>query len=147
MGQSTDGILFYGFPIEEDTANGNVIAGLSPEGDEPERPENLDADVDYDYSDQDTIWAKKFGLKGGYKEVWKHQETYPVTIGRHCSGDYPMYYVAIKESELTANRGYPQEVKSLEVNLAWKHQLIEFCKVYGLEPPAKFGWYLASYWG
>jgi hypothetical protein len=140
MGTSTDGILFYGFPIEEDGANANVLAGLTPEGEEIE-PE-VD---DYDPSDEDSVWAEKFGLKE--EAVWEHREKYPVEIVHHCSSEYPMYGIAVRESHLSTRRGHPKEVKSFEVQPNWDSRLRGFCKVYGLVPPEKFGWYLASYWG
>ena len=124
MGVSTDAILFYGFPVDDGGPNHEIICGS-----------DLDAD---DELDEDEIWRRKFALPPEVA-VWQHQDKYPVTVGTHCSGDCPLHYVAVKKSEITASRGYPEEIKSLDVNPKWDRQLLEFCKVWGLKPPKKFG--------
>jgi hypothetical protein len=132
MGVSTNAILFYGFLIEEDSDNQEVITMEDGGG-----------------TDRDNFWARKFNLpENDWETIYEHQGEYPVRIGTHCSGDYPMYYIAIRASEIVANRGYPEELKAEDLvkKLEWDNQLREFCKIYGLTPPEKFGWCLASYW-
>lgn len=131
MGTSTDAILFYGFPIDDGSDNHEVLTGFG---------ENED-----DGMDEDELWRKKFNLPEDV-DVWQHQKTHPVTIGGHCSCDCRMYYVSIKKSELTANRGCPKKVKTLDIDAKWDEQLNEFCKVYGLKPPKSYGWHLVSDW-
>ena len=58
-----------------------------------------------------------------------------------------MYAVGITKSYLSASRGTPKKVENFVPELIWKGQLLEFCEKFGFEPPAEFGWYLASYWG
>lgn len=72
---------------------------------------------------------------------------HPVLIGGHCSTSYPMPYVYIQDSHITAWRGSPQEVTSLAVDPDWQKMLDTFCaqwkiNVEDMEP----GWFVASVW-
>lgn len=142
MGTSTDGILFYGFSVGEDE-NAEIIRGMDGNGEyvvgsEDEEP------------DEDAIWAHHFKLDPDpdkVEKVWRHKEKHVIQIGTHCSYDYPMYYVAIRKSVLSASRGTPEKVDTLEIGKDWDKQLKEFCDLWELEPPNEFGWYLCSLWG
>ena len=134
MGTSTNGILFYGFPVNEDDKNQEILSGADEHG-----------DYNDDEFDLDVLWAEKFGLDPkNHGEIWKHQQHYPVKIGFHCSDSYPMHYVAVRKSEVVSNRGYPKRVKALEVDPAWDKQIKDFCTKFGLKPPKEFGWWVAS---
>ena len=100
MGVSTNGIAFYGFPIEEwedfDSTPWEKLAEEDPEG--------------Y-YEDWDDYYAIKMGTTSNkWKEKRKLRDKCKCTIGTHCSCDYPMYFVAIKHTVTTAYRGYPKRL-------------------------------------
>lgn len=91
-------------------------------------------------------------------------ESTGVTMGVHCSDSVPMYYLAIKSSELTAYRGSPKLVNPYktaahsgnprpgDMRGDWDKELLAFAEVFGLPAPdtngaSELGWWLASYWG
>jgi hypothetical protein len=165
MGVSTDGQLCYGIPF-------------------PERfrfPWNDDND---EYSqDQDEWWRKINGYKppfeiynkdGEYlngnkppedvidkyyehRREWEKANPFPVEIVNYCSGECPMYMVAVKESLKKNSRGYPEviDTSKLEVTEDQHYILLDFIKKYlkdaidenDEEIPLEPKWYLSSYWG
>lgn len=66
----------------------------------------------------------------------------------YCSGDYPMYILAVPRTVLSASRGYPHEFNPslLYVTDNERNSLVAFCKEHGLEV-GEPRWYLSSYWG
>lgn len=84
---------------------------------------------------------------------WKDPdlEDLQLDFDRHCSGDYPMFYIAVRESHLTAHRGYPQRITSPDVGIkthpGWDERVLEFCKRKNIEPQSECGWWLVSLWG
>lgn len=142
MTVSTDAILFFGFGLyeeEPEACKGGGISGWT------------------DY------YAIKMGIKPPPKEFndetkpdikrfWKERDEIvkksQCGIGAHCSSDYPMYYVYIEVSEITAHRGYPKEVQlnALKVEPSWIILLKTFCETMDIkyqEPK----WILCSHWG
>ena len=119
-----------------------------------------DESVPYDrYSEKEALYREwrdknKDRLDKFYKDkkdfLKKLQQD--VELGRHCSGDYPMYYISIEEAHHQAGRGYPTElapedlVVSVEKRAEWDARLKAFCEMAGIEIPEKFGWFLVSYW-
>ena len=163
MGVSTNGIVFYGFLINEDEDEAfeqfaplfNRITGRSDEDADEDADEDEGVYVDVDV---DEIVAKLYGWDGEnpqYCFEWENEHPSPITIGMHCSHEYPMYYVAIKASEVTAYRGHPKslnEVLSIQPKLGeptWNDLLCDFCERAGITPPPsdKFGWFVVSMWG
>lgn len=139
MTVSTDGILFYGFLLEND-----------PE--EWEAPFNTD--------DWEEVYCAKKGLPAPadpyegreslFKEYWTAKRDLlkeaNAKLSAHCSGDYPMWYVCVNASETTANRGYPQQIDNLNVGPDWHAKLKDFCDTLGIEYQQP-RWWLVSYWG
>lgn len=85
-------------------------------------------------------------LDANYNAQKEAQEACPIELVRHCSGDDPMYIVAVKDSVFTANR-----VSALVVgveDLLIPNRIFEafnFCEEYGIpfEDPQ---WLLCSMW-
>jgi hypothetical protein len=142
VGTSTDGILFYGYNFSEDT----------------EFPWSEDEETDFE-----SYLAEHSGLhydpeSPDHYEQYSAQQDYikslPVVIGTHCSGEYPMYYLAIRVTESTASRGSPKLVKPNAPYVGasgWDGQLTEFAREFELPLPgqdeaSEIGWWLASYW-
>ena len=75
--------------------------------------------------------------------LWKNKD---FELINYCSGDYPIYAIAIKDSSRSCSRGYPIEIKSLIANPKWDKILKDFMqnhKIIG----KKVSWWLGSYWG
>lgn len=129
MGTSTDAILFYGFSFEDDDA-----------------PEWIE--------EGEETWEEKYAIAHGvnpenHKKAWDIANQSPCELNYHCYIDYPMYLIAIKKTKITANRGGPEEIseKHFKTEKSWDKEIRDFCKILGVTPPEKFGWYLVSYWG
>jgi len=71
----------------------------------------------------------------------------PVELVNYCSGDYPMWIIAVPYVGELARRGYPVTFvpSELTVSDAQVKALVDFCKNVGLE--GEPSWYLSSYWG
>ncbi len=135
MGQSTDGQLWYGVVFED--------------GYEFPWP-------DYDIEDW---WRTEQGFDASrgypaegwldYQKAFDAEHPCPVELINYCSGEYPMYGLAIPASKRTASRGYPERLDGGlgVVTEAEKKALLDFCAKYGLKPESSDGWYLSSYWG
>jgi hypothetical protein len=145
VGQSTNGILCYGFclPYEDEP-----IPWLQIEGEDDEEMEF------------DEFLAKLEGLEkptADYKEdpkphkaYWKAKDELAAKVGvtlvYHCSGDYSMYILAIRESEYTASRGYPKGLgQGLPDTVEWRDRLKAFCERAGIRF-AEPQWILCSMW-
>lgn len=87
----------------------------------------------------------RIGLDKYYEDRKKVAETCPVELIRHCSGDYPMYFLAVKGHTYSASRGYPVEVEDLNVDPKALEAFKAFCAKYGIEYTEP-KWYLASLW-
>jgi hypothetical protein len=158
MGVSTDAILFWGIVSDEE---GHPWLKHQPEDDEDDDDDDSDDDSDDDEFDWEEVYAEAMGVpcpdaeygddtKPIYQAYWKRKreiiEASGCTFGSHCSGDCPMDYVAVVESETTARRGYPEEITSLEVKPDWEPKLREFCEKLNI-PWGEPKWWLVSYWG
>lgn len=160
MGQSTDAILCFGVDF----------------GDEHEFPWETEEEYfeDWFYNlhglSTDALWAEYHAWaeeQGGaswreYEQVcpsWKDAlndlyeqrkealKSCPIEFVRHCSGDYPMWIVAVKGTVRTAYRGRPIEISidSLTDCAEMEIRAEAFCAEHGIpfEDPQ---WLLASDW-
>jgi hypothetical protein len=134
MGVSTDGILFYGIAYDED--------GLWEESKE------------WDYEND---WEETFYIRTGTpcypKDGWFEAQKatkakWGVEIGRHCSDECTMYYVALVSHNFSACRGYPEEITAEKMALPADadEKIKAFCELMGI-PYEKPKWMLASYVG
>ena len=141
MGVTTDGQISYGIMLTE----------------EVELPWDTD---EFEYEIEDW-WLKQTGFKLKYEDdpdtyftevkAWLDIHPIPVEPVNYCSGDYPMYILAVPNSVKTYSRGYPLmfDPTALERISPEEHRsIIEFCKKYEIETDGEHpGWYLSSYWG
>ena len=150
MGVSTDGILFYGIAYGEDGEHFEISELAESNG--------LDEN-DFEFED---LYALKVGVDRPkeafskaseplYHQYWdKKREVNQQSgceVGTYCSDGSPMYYVCIRDSEYTANRGYATEIPDgLTAKPEWKDKLKEYCGLMGL-PYMEPAWLLVSYWG
>ena len=89
-----------------------------------------------------------------HRRAFDEQNPFPVTLINTCSGDYPMYILAIPTTCLTASRGYPKifDPKSLTIEQKDIDGLLHFITKYikfedECEIDLNPKWYLSSYWG
>jgi hypothetical protein len=155
MGQSTDGILAYGYDIKR-PGEGMQFRELD-EDDVPRWLRDSD-DEDADWLDFGDAAMQRLLAANGFTETWETRTgdgyhareseakaALGVDIVTHCSGEYPMYLLAAKSQE--ARRSYPEAAdftlpENGDERLAWALEVL------GIKPEAdKPQWLLASYWG
>ena len=154
MSTSTDAILFFGVLLDEDQ----------------ELPwEDSDDEFGGWFIRNETAWkpAKECYDENGehlpgvteedvtqYWAEFRDYEPKHFEIVYHCSYEYPMFGLALKDCTLRAYRGYPKvvnfgEIISAEKALALpddRQVLDDFIKKHGLKV-SEYGWYLVSMWG
>jgi hypothetical protein len=138
MGVSTDAILFWGITFEEGADYLDDIDDRAEEAEEEDEAREVPRP-----EDRGDIRSPEWEEWRGRFWAWKKEQP---TVGRHCSGDYPMYYVTVGGSERRASRGSAVEVTSLEVEPGWGPKLKAYCERLGL-PWSEPKWWLVSYWG
>ena len=153
MGQSTNGMLVYGYDLGGDEdgwqiAEENIAAflewGSGEDGDLVEKGKvRLLASVGF----TETDWRAD-----GYHERKKAaEERLGVEFESYCSGDYPMWLLAAHT--VTVYRGDCKEIDFAALEKArtegdWDAKLAHAIQVLGITPTQeKPGWLLVSYWG
>lgn len=125
MGTSTDAILCYGININE----------------------NYLADCEEDTGELDESWAKENGSKLIRWMLYYGESVNGVKIITHCSDEYPMYLLVAEGSDVTAWRGYPKKINSIDPNLNWNNLIANFVEENNVQTDGEIGWWLCSYWG
>ena len=142
MGQSTNAIIAYGFDLGEELPQSLQIA----------REEDSDFEWESfliaDYGIEVPTWQP--GQYEAYSEARKTALTQvPVDVIEHCSGDYPMYFLAVRGTDITARRGYPERLPPRRphdfVSQAQIDALYAFCKRHDIEWQEP-GWHIFSMW-
>ncbi len=102
MGTSTDGIICMGIFTGEESP----FEVCSRTGDLP------DAD-DFIY-DAEGWWFAYKGYDGPddytAEKEWLEENPMPFEMFNTCSGDYPMWIIAVPGTGITARRGYPEKI-------------------------------------
>ncbi len=160
MGVSTDAILFYGYAWSDQA---DLVPFLPEDGGWEELiarrrghvnpwDEWVEPAPQMTYAARERL-SKKWSddnrtrLDGWYKAKADVKAEFGVDIHSHCSGDYPMPYIAVNDSHLCASRGNPQEVEKLQVGPDWNDKLIRFAAELGIAlPEGGPKWWLVSYW-
>ena len=139
MGTSTDGILCYGIDLGEDVS---------------ELPWNEKTDDWEDvYEDIDDWWAQingcDYGVIGDYDLLckWQEENPMPVDLVWHCSYEYPMYILAVVDTEITANRGCPEVVDIKPPDFKKVLDFNNFRDKYKIGVDEDPSWLLCSMWG
>lgn len=157
MSTSTDGQICYGiyfeegfeFPWSEDTEwEGDidewwlVESGWTWDEQNPfDKNGNYSSGIHTDHPLVNEYFYSRF--------KWKESHPCPVAEVNYQSIEVPAYILAIPESIITANRGYPQvlDPSQLVTTEKMRNTLIEFCQKYKIEMSTGPQWYLSSYWG
>jgi hypothetical protein len=128
MGQSTDAIIAFGVDLGEEL---------------PEFLEEFDGEFDEFLASISGL--PKWGEPGhSYEAHEAFAKAFPVTIIYHCSGDYPMYVLAVNGTEQRAWRGEPQTIEPLVVSDEQIAALRDFMNEHELD--GDLGWLLFSNW-
>lgn len=155
MGQSTDAILCFGIAFEEEfefpwseeedsdheswwlKVNGYSCPLFNPFTEEGDFKPGIDRE------------DPRIGEFFGHKRNWLRDHPFPVDVVHHCSGDYPMYILAVLGTEIYAHRGYPQSVdpEDFVIPEGGRETLLGFCEKYGIATVGGPKWWLCSYWG
>jgi len=149
MGVSTDGILFYGICLPEESYEWSDDSNCFIE-------EKLGLKDQSGLFDEHGEYAVEEGTEEHErrKKLWhKHKDRcmaarkeLGANVDIHCSYNYPMNYIFAEGSRIRASRGYPEEVKSLEVKPEWDVNIRKLCDILGVEYEQP-KWYLVSMWG
>ena len=118
------GVLGYQPPFKMYNSAGNFINGVEPPKEK----------VKAYYQDRRDFKARNPKL--------------PIELVNCCSGDYPMWILAVPSSCRSAGRGYPEAFHPSELSVSDDEvaALEEFCDNYDIERDAP-NWWLSSYWG
>lgn len=155
MGVSTDGQICFGnkyeeefqFPWDAEPFNGDesdwwrVECGFNP------------SQVVFDEHGEYLNGVKPSDevIRGHFEEQTAFDKAHPLPfqVINYCSGDYPMWILAVPSTVRRNNRGEARrfEPTDLVVTDAETHALREFCIKHDLIPEEDAGWYLTSYWG
>lgn len=152
MGQSTDAIIAYGFDLGEDhELPWAEHDGIEEWWDELTGFEPSDYPFDENECYDDTP-ERRERVEAYFAEraEWRREHPLPIQEIRHCSGDYPMIFIAAKGSQIRAHRGYPKPFAAQDlvesVGVREADQLIQFCIDHKIERPNPIGWQLFSMW-
>jgi hypothetical protein len=136
MGVSTNALMAFGFDLGE------------------ERPESF-TDSDEGYFEADEFLLRDFDAgipewtPGVGPDYWDNKSAalakIPVDIIEHCSGEYPMYFLAVRGTECEARRGYPSVAEQREIAAAEIDAMRAFCEKHGIEWQEP-RWYIFSMW-
>ena len=148
MGQSTNAILCYGFSLTEDDSE-QLPWLLDESGDQMDFSDFLAKKADLNMPP--VPWVQD-GNNDPWYDYWRMkreiEDKVGVTLVMHCSDEYPMYILAIKDSVHVAIRGTP-ELLGQSIPLArvqgWEKLLSDFCGDAGI-PFVQPQWMLCSMW-
>ncbi|TKC54027.1 MAG: hypothetical protein E5Y05_00220 [Mesorhizobium sp.] len=130
MGVSSDGILVYGIPCEEDAL--------------PEFLEEFEGDFD-EYLES-ISGLPKWGEPGhDFAAQRAFRDACPVDFVAHCSYDYPMYIIAVRAAQYRNSRGSVTEPDTFDVPLEKLHAFTNWCTERGIT--GKPRWCLVSMYG
>ena len=142
MGQSTNAILAFGFDLGEPSEELLKAFGTDPDN---------DSSIDFEQwiETQAGLVYPAGGTDKAYRAYRKARDAAaaacPVDLITHCSGDYPMYFLAVRGTEMTAHRGDPTAV-TIEAVAPEKIQAMrELCEKHGIEWKEP-GWHIFSMW-
>lgn len=145
MGVSTDGILFYGICIDPE----EVEVPWHSEEDDGDGPE-IHYAAKMGVKEPEDEYSDKPGVKEKYSKYWDEKQRINKESGCkvvwHCSWECPMFGLAISASTRTASRGYPTEIKAVEVDENWDVCLKDYCEKMDVEYEQP-KWWLVSMWG
>lgn len=147
MGQSTDAVLAYGYAWQSDD-----VDLLNTHND----------DTEDDYEEWEETVLRRRGITRGDEDygAWRERvkavrEEYGVSIGSHCSCEYPIPYIYVIGTRYQAYRGMAKVIEIVEQpTREWDAKLQKFIDDLGIsledpeygDPVVGPGWFLVSMW-
>lgn len=163
MGQSTDGQICYGillddgieFPWDADEFGGDEEGWWRKISDY--KPLHV-CFVSDDYAPGFGKTDPRVGEQFAHERAWLDANPLPFKMVNCCSGDYPIWIIAVPDSFISCYRGEPTKLLQRDEFsgmvctpgvVSWDEveALIAFCKKHSIAPDAIPAWYLSSYWG
>jgi len=137
MGVSTDGQICFG-NVYEDGFEFPWDAGDGDLEDWWRKQNGFDQSKDYPAEG----WLE-------YGKEFEAAHPCPVELVNYCSGEYPMWMLAVPSTCKSSSRGYPEKFQPSELVVpeAELKAFHDFCIKYDLVPEEDAAWYLTSYWG
>lgn len=155
MSTSTDGIIFFGILCPEECELPWHDAIYDNDIEEWWRKENGFEDIlnpwtaEGDYAEGWSTNDPRFDAYYQHRRDWIKSNPLPVDLIHHCSDSYPMFAIAVPNTELTASRGCPErfDPAQLSVGTDQIEKLKAFLTKYEIPYDGEPGWILTSYWG
>ncbi len=149
MSQSTDAILAFGFDLGEELPEKLVAAGR--ESDDEDDGEGFQWEMVAaslaGISPPADEWSD--ATKPQWHAFWDAcraaEAAHPLTLIGHCSGDYPMRFLAVNGTEMRANRGSPTAIKTPPISPASIEAMRSFCEQFDIEWQEP-EWHIFSMW-
>lgn len=151
MGVSTDGRICFGllyeegfdFPWDEDEKD--IEDWWRDQHDWKPSKEVYDGDGNH------LPGITKADIEAFYKEQrdWDEAHPLPVEVVNVCSGDCPIYMLAIPSTVKTANRGYPVIIDintDFQFKEGERQAFLDFIQTHELQTEHVPAWYLSSEW-
>lgn len=132
MGQSTNGTLVFGIDFGEEL---------------PEFLEEYSEDGDDWWEFTDAISGVEKDDPEGWDKRSKFRESHVADLVLYCSGEYPMYILAVNGTETTVRRGDVEEIDPAKMTVSPEviQKFKDFCGEYGVEWEEP-RWLLCSMW-
>ena len=152
MGQSTDGQLCYGLCLDDDVE----LPWVDEDGnDELEqwwlnvnqfRPAHEIYDENGDYLNGQEATDQQIETYWDERKQWLDAHPLPFELVNYCSGEWPMYILAVPGTLVTASRGCPEIVSAETIVAHDISPIVELCAKYSAHE-SRIGWFLSSFWG
>ena len=158
MGVSTDAIIAYGIAIPEDATlpwsdyEDEEDWWCDTQGFRPTIESPFTEEGEWKEGDLGEL-EKQSEARYKERQDWLAAHPMPVEVVHHCSGEYPMFVLAMPGSVQTAWRGSPVHLdtmppKPTEETDRFFEVVLDFCKGFGIDTGNEIpGWLLFSYWG
>jgi len=157
MGVSTDGIIFCGWPLEEDAE-----LPWDNEDNEDDGVEDCWRRVS-GYKPLFELWTPageyvggvrppedRMSAYGDHQREWDKANPIPFEVENYCSAECPMYAITVPGAGATARRGYPTKIDASfmgSVDSVKVEGIRALLAEHGVELDGEPSWYLGSYWG
>jgi hypothetical protein len=108
-----------------------------------------------EFDDQEELFEHLLGIppygdpkRPDHAERARLISTLPVELIHHCSGDYPMYFLAVRGTKQEARRGSPTQVfpQGMFISGYAHRRFLQWCEEHGITVTGA-GWHIMSYWG
>lgn len=150
MGTSTDGVLSFGVAFEEDFEFPWGEQDIDDWWEDEMSFTPTKQPWDKDGAPSPNLTEADITLYFKEKREWGAANPLPVELVNYCSGDCPMYILAVPGTETRASRGSVEEIvpRNMVVDQEAIDKYLRFCNEYGIRLPiGRLRWLLSGYWG